>query len=97
MKHRVRLAILAVGVGMAMLAAPLAHAFTYEDLNNTNADGTAKYVDPGDNVSNFGNSGGQNTLRQGNTALQFGQPQTFQQRYNPSNLFDPLGRPAGER
>jgi hypothetical protein len=96
MKHQVRLAILAAGVGMAMLVAPLAHAFTYEDLNNTNPDGTAKYVDPDQQVSRFGTSN-QNGVQQGNTGLHFGRQRTFEQRYNPNNLFDPLGQPAGER
>ena len=96
MKQQVRLAVLAAGVGVAMLVAPMAHAFTYEDLNNTNPDGTARYVDPDQQVSRFGTDG-QNNVRQGGTGLHFGQQRTFEQRYNPNNLFDPIGHPAGER
>jgi hypothetical protein len=96
MKHPFRLAILAAGLSVAMLAAPVAHAFTYEDLNNTNSDGSAKYVDPDQQVSRFG-TGNQNGVQQGNTGFHFSNERSFEQRYNPSNLFDPLGRPAGER
>jgi hypothetical protein len=100
MKHlpfaRHRLAVLAAAFGLALLAAPAAHAFTIEDQSNTNSDGTARYTDPDARFSGAGN--GQTTLQQGNTTLRFGTQQgSFDQRYNPSRMFDPLGRPAGER
>ena len=102
MKHlppspsRNRLAVLAAAFGLALLAAPAAHAFTIEDQSNTNGDGTARYVDPDARFSGSGN--GQTTIQQGNTTLRFGGQQgSFDQRYNPNRMFDPNARPDSER
>ena len=101
MKHlplspsRHRLAVLAAACGLAMLAAPAAHAFTFEGQANTNSDGSARYTDPDERFSNSGN--GQNTIQQGNTTLRFGQPQSFDQRYDPNRMFNPIDRPNSER
>jgi hypothetical protein len=102
MKHlppspsRHRLAVLAAAFGLALLAAPAAHAFTIEDQSNTNSDGTARYADPDARFSGSGN--GQTTIQQGNTTLRFGGQQgTFDQRYNPNQMFDPNARPDSER
>ena len=93
---RHRLAVLAAAFGLALLAAPVAHAFTIDDQSNTNSDGSARYVDPDSRFSNAGS--GQNTIRQGNTTIQFGGQQgSFDQRYNPNRMFDPLGRPGDNR
>ena len=102
MKHlppspsRHRLAVLAAAFGLALLAAPAAHAFTIDDQSNTNSDGTARYVDPDARFSGSGT--GQTTIQQGNTTLRFGGQQgTFDQRYNPNRMFDPNARPDSER
>jgi hypothetical protein len=102
MKHlppspsRHRLAVLAAAFGLALLAAPAAHAFTIEDQSNTNSDGTARYADPDARFSGSGN--GQTTIQQGNTTLRFGGQQgTFDQRYNPNRMFDPNAQPDSER
>ena len=102
MKHlppspsRHRLAVLAAAFGLALLAAPAAHAFTIDDQSNTNSDGTARYVDPDARFSGSGN--GQTTIQQGNTNLRFGGQQgSFDQRYNPNRMFDPNARPDSER
>ena len=93
---RHRLAVLAAAFGLALLAAPAAHAFTIDDQSNTNSDGTARYTDPDARFSNSGN--GQTTIRQGNTTFRFGgQMGTFDQRYDSNRMFDPLGRPGSER
>jgi hypothetical protein len=98
MKHlppsRLRLAILAAAF---VLAAPAAHAFTFEGQanTNTNSDGSARYTDPDERFSNSGN--GQGTIQQGNTTLRFGQPQSFDQRYDPNRMFNPVDRPNSER
>ena len=98
MKHlppsRLRLAILAAAF---VLAAPAAHAFTFEGHanTNTNSDGSARYTDPDERFSNSGN--GQGTIQQGNTTLRFGQPQSFDQRYDPNRMFNPVDRPNSER
>jgi hypothetical protein len=102
MKHlppcpsRHRLAVLAAACGLALLAAPAAHAFTIDDQSNTNSDGSARYSDPDARFSNSGS--GQTTIQQGNTTIRFGGQQgSFNQRYNPNRMFDPLGRPGDER
>jgi hypothetical protein len=93
---RQRLAMLAAAFGLALLAAPAAHAFTIDEQSNTNSDGSARYTDPDSRFSGTGN--GQTTLKQGNTTIRFGGQQgSFDQRYNPSQMFEPIGRPAGER
>ena len=101
MKHlppspsRHRLAVLAAAFGLALLAAPAAHAFTIDDQSNTNSDGSARYADPDARFSGSGN--GQTTIQQGNTTLRFGQPQSFEQRYDPNRMFNPVDRPNSER
>ena len=96
MKHlppsRLRLAILAAAF---VLAAPTAHAFTMDTQSNTNSDGSARYTDPDERFSGSGN--GQGTIQQGNTTLRFGQPQSFEQRYDPNRMFNPVDRPNSER
>jgi hypothetical protein len=102
MKHlppspsRHRLAVLAAAFGLALLAAPAAHAFTIDDQSNTNSNGTARYTDPDERFSGSGN--GQTTIQQGNTSLRFGGQQgTFDQRYNPNGMFDPIDRSGDNR
>ena len=101
MKHlppcssRHRLAVLAAAFGLALLAAPAAHAFTIDNQSNTNSDGTARYTDPDARFSNPGN--GQTTIQQGNTTFRFGQQGSFGQRYDSNRMFDPLGRPGDNR
>ena len=99
MKHlplspsRHRLAVLAAAFGMALLAMPAAHAFTID--NQSNSDGTARYTDPDERFSGSGN--GQTTLQQGNATLRFGNQPSFDQRYNPNQMFDPNPRPGDDR
>jgi hypothetical protein len=102
MKHlppsssRHHFAVLAVAFGLALLAAPAAHAFTIDDQSNTNSDGSARYTDPDARFS--GSGSGQTTLQQGNTTIRFGgQSQSFDQRYNSNQMFNPLGRPDTDR
>ncbi|HEY4982406.1 MAG TPA: hypothetical protein VII24_10850 [Pseudolabrys sp.] len=92
-RSRHRIAVLVTAFGLALAAAPVAHAFTFDDQSNTNSDGSAKYVDPDRQGSRFGTGGG-TTLRQGNTTFQFGPQRSFDQRYNNDRMFDPLGRPG---
>jgi hypothetical protein len=102
MKHlppspsRHSLAVLAAALGLALLAAPAAHAFTIDDQSNTNSDGSARYADPDARFSGSGT--GQTTIQQGNATLRFGGQQgSFDQRYNPNRMFDPNARPDNER
>jgi len=100
MKHssstRHRLGVPAAAFGLALLAAPAAHAFTIEGQSNTDSDGMARYTNPDARFSGTGT--GQTTLQEGNTTLRFGTQQgSFNQRYDPSRMFDPLGRPSDSR
>jgi hypothetical protein len=90
MKHH-RLAVFAAAFGLAVLAAPAAHAFTMDNNSNTTVDGSARYADPD---QRFSNTDGQTTMRQGNTTMQFGSRPSFEQRYDNSRMFDPLGGPG---
>lgn len=97
MKH-LPLVIFTAVFGLALLAAPAAHAFTIEDQSNTNSNtnSSTRYGDPDARFSGSGN--GQTTIQQGNTTLRFGGQQgTFDQRYNPNRMFDPNGRPDDSR
>jgi hypothetical protein len=102
LSHR-RLPLYAFGIAFGLaLAAPmfvgLAHAFTIDEQSNTNSDGSAKYVDPDARVSRFGSGNdGQTTIRQGNTTLQLGSQPSFDQRFNKQQMFEPNGRPLGDR
>ena len=92
LRHRV--AVLAAAFGLALSAAPAAHAFTIDDQSNTNSDGTARYTDPDEQFS--GSGSGQTTLQQGNTTFRFGGQQgSVDQNFNSNRIFDPLGRPGG--
>jgi hypothetical protein len=90
-----RLAVLAAAFGLTLLAAPAAQAFTIDDHSNTNADGSARYTDPDERFS--GSADGKTVIRQGNTTFQFGQGQSFDQRYDANRMFTPLGRPGDDR
>lgn len=90
-----RLALLAAAFGLAALAAPAAQAFTMDNQANTNANGAARYTDPDERFSGSGD--GQTVLRQGNTTFQFGQPQSFEQKYSTDRMFNPNGRPGDDR
>lgn len=90
-----RLALLASAFGLAVLVAPAAHAFTIDQQSNTTANGAARYSDPDER---FSGSGSGQTIQQGNTTIRFGgQPQSFDQRYDPNQFFDSVTRPGSGR
>jgi hypothetical protein len=102
MKHsplclsRHQIAMLAAALGLSLLAAPVAHAFTLEGQSDTSSGGSAKYTDPADPKSRLDSSG--TTLRQGNATFQFGpmQSESNDARFNAdaARMFNPLGRPG---
>jgi hypothetical protein len=100
---RHQMAVLAAAFGLALLAAPAAHAFTFEGSESgvANSDGTrSKIVDPAN--ARFGTGGdAPGTLRQGNTTFQFGPPggASPSQRFNDNanRMLNPLGRPGEDR
>jgi hypothetical protein len=93
-------ALIAAACGLALLATPLfvswAQAFTFEDQGGVSKGDGARgaIVDPDSRFSGSGTGNGQGTFKQGNTTLQFGAQPSFDQRYNNSRMFEPLGRPG---
>jgi hypothetical protein len=101
----------AAAFGLALLAAPmfasLAHAFTVENQDSSGATpqnfrdlGTQPATDPDGQVKSRFGSDDKSTVQQGNTTIQFGLqgPQgSFDQRYNPSRMFDQYGGPGNPR
>lgn len=83
---------LAIAAALAILAGPAAHAFTIDNKSNTNSNGAARYTDPDEQFSGSNSSPGSTKYKSGNTTLQFGSPQSFEQRYDSNRLFDPLAR-----
>ena len=90
-----RLAVFAAVFGLILLAAPAARAFTIDNQNNSNADGSARYTDPDARFS--GSADGKTVIRQGGTTLQFGGSQSFDQKYNADRMFNPNGRLGDDR
>jgi hypothetical protein len=95
--------LVAVAFGSAVVSVPAAHAFTIENQDSSAA-APQNFLDLGkpapeadQNGSRFSSNGGQTRLQSGNATLEFGSRQSFEQRYNPSKLFDPLGSPDNPR
>lgn len=84
-------------LGLALLAAPAAKAFTIEEQGATA--GGSRLVDPDARASRFGSTGNNEgtTIRQGNTTFQFGSQRSFDNRFSKEQMFEPNGRPLGER
>jgi hypothetical protein len=102
MKH-LPLVAFAAAFGLALAVAPAAHAFTFEDQDSTGSGAGAQgFLNPStpyvaDPDARFSGSGSGNgtpgTYQHGNATLQFGSGSgSFDQRYNPNNLFDPYAR-----
>ena len=94
-------AILAAALAAALGAATAAQAFTFEDQGSVaNSDGTRSAItDPDQNVSRFGaGNGAQSGAQPNRSGIYFGPSQrSFNQRYNPDHMFEPLGRPGQDR
>jgi hypothetical protein len=80
-------------VGLALLAAPAAQAFTFEDQGTSaNSGGGAHYkdLDLGKPASRLDDSGNKTVIQRGNSSFYFGgQAQSFDQRNNPDSYFNP--------
>ena len=94
-----RLPLFAAAFGLALLAVPLAQAFTIEDQSSTASNNAARLADPASRLTGNGNGNGGTTIQQGNTTLQFGsgRPSSFDSRYNIERMFNPNGRPGDDR
>ena len=98
--HAMSRACTAAGIlAAAILIAPAAQAFTIQDAGGPNGgQGFIDFDKPGAvpdrmaPVSRFGNENGQTTIKQGNGTFQFGGQQSFGQRYNTDNIFNPYTR-----
>ncbi len=92
--------IAAASMGLMLTAVSAASAFTLEGPAEGNSDyrgftdlqlpGNAPSA-PSDSRSPLSESNDK-LIESGNTTVQFGAPQSFGQRYNPSNLLDPFAR-----
>ena len=88
----------ATSMALTLTAVNAGHAFTFEG----SADGSRDYHGftdlqlPGTSKSDAQelspSESGHHTIDGGNTTFQFGSQQSFDQRYNPSNLLDPFAR-----
>jgi hypothetical protein len=87
---------------LTMLAAPAAQAFTLQEGTGNATDqgflylGTPSAGDSGQ-TQGFKQEDGMTTYKEGNSTLQFGHRQSFDQQYNTDHMFDPLGHPPGVR
>ena len=83
----------------AVFVASAAHAFTMQDQNGPvsgqgylELDKPAAAPDRLAPMNRFGTENGQTTYKQGNSTFQFGNQQSFGQRYNTDNIFNPYAR-----
>jgi hypothetical protein len=83
----------------AVFGVSAAQAFTVQDSNGpVGGQGYIDFDKPGAApdrmapVNRFGNENGQTTIKQGNGTFQFGAQQSFGQRYNTDNIFNPYTR-----
>ena len=95
--------LFAAALGAVLLAAPAAQAFTFENQAsgdgavNALASGVKPYVDPTDKLEPSQDAtrfdgNGTSAYQQGGFSLQFGHQPSFNERYNPDYLYDPLRR-----
>jgi len=95
-------ALAAALVGVGLLAAPAAQAFTIQDGSKNATDQSFLYPDRGAAAGSgesqgFTQKDGMTTFKEGNTTLKFGYRPSFDQQYNTDHFFDPLGHPPGAR
>ena len=83
----------------AVFVVSAAQAFTVQDSNGAvGGQGYVEFDKPSAApdrmapVNRFGNENGQATVKQGNSTFQFGGQQSFGQRYNTDNIFNPYTR-----
>jgi hypothetical protein len=84
--------------GAFFLGVSAAQAFTLEDQSGSGGQGfldLEKPAAPPDRLSpssRFNTENGQTTFKMGNSTFRFGQQQSFSERFNANNLFDPFAR-----
>jgi hypothetical protein len=94
---RLPLALAAV-LAAALLAAPAAHAFTFESANGVSADGSSNLTDPDAQFDSMNKDGSSMSLP-GGVTMKFGSgpnsTSSFDSDYRSemNHLFNPLGQP----
>ncbi|MDP2294316.1 MAG: hypothetical protein Q8M24_02500 [Pseudolabrys sp.] len=85
------LAGLAGAAAIVMLATAGAQAFTIDNAAPGNTGDATKFTDPADRAKSrmTGDSSDRSTYRNGNTTLQFGGRESFDQRNNTDRYFSP--------
>lgn len=83
--------MVAGAIGIVVMATAAAQAFTFNDQANGSTNSTVKFADPADRTKSrmTGDSDGKSTVRNGNTTLQFGGRESFDQRNNADRYFNP--------
>jgi hypothetical protein len=99
MKNRCRASIATAAFVAAVCVASAAQAFTMQDGSGQSSgqgfldlDKPSQAPDRMAPVNRFGNDNGQATYKTGNGTFQFGQQQSFGQKYNTENMFNPYAR-----
>ncbi len=85
------LAGLAGAAALVLMTTAAAQAFTFTDQEGGRAGATTKFADPTDRAKSrmTGDSSDRSTVRNGNTSLQFGGRESFDQRNNGDRYFSP--------
>ena len=97
--HRERAQLLLSGRALSLIAAALvgalatsgAKAFTFNDqVNGGDSNSAVKFADPAERAKSrmTGDSSDKTTIRNGNTTMQFGGREPYDQRYNSNRYFD---------
>lgn len=102
-----RIALLSAALGAALFVAPAAQAFTFEGSAAAGGggaqlapgvqpyispfDGTGASADAEDGVKSFSKDG-VTTIERNGMFLQFGHERSFNEKYDPTPLFNPLRR-----
>lgn len=82
---------LAGAVALVLMTAVAAQAFTFTDQAEGTSGDSKKFMDPADRVKSrmSGDSNDRSTIRNGNTSLQFGGRESFNERNNGDRYFNP--------
>jgi hypothetical protein len=99
-----RAGLVVAALGLGLIIAPAAHAFTLQESDGSTTDPRQRYLeldtkpvtDPTRSQSRFGGEG-TTTIQQGGVTLQFRRERSFDEKYSTDHYFDPLGKPPGVR
>jgi hypothetical protein len=99
-----RAGLVAAALGLGLIIAPAAHAFTLQESDGSTTDPRQRYLEldakpsvPTDRPATGFDGEGTTTIQQGGVTLQFGRQRSFDEKYSTDHYFDPLGKPPGVR